>query len=138
MRELELDATLENLAKVFDFLKEAFDIADMRPRTEREIKMCVEEMYINITRYAYTPQIGTATIGFAIDKDNAPPRIIITLSDSGKPYDPLQHEDPDLDLELDDMPIGGLGIFLVKETMDSVRYELKNGKNILTMEKMIV
>ena len=62
---------------------------------------------------------------------------MITFIDSGKHYDPLEKEDPDLGLDLDDTPIGGLGIFIVKETMDDVGYERKDGQNIFRMEKVI-
>ncbi len=138
MREIEVDATLENLAKVFDFLHKAFDDLDVDDHIRGQVKMCVEEIYMNITHYAYNPEIGLARVAFAVDDEIKPAKVIITLSDKGKPYDPMTHEDPDLDLDLDDMPIGGLGIYLVKSTMDRVEYELKDGRNVLTMEKRLV
>ena len=138
MKEIEVAATIENLSKVFTFLQDAFSELDIKTTTQRQIKMCVEEIYTNIANYAYNPEVGAAKVTFAVDDEIKPAKIIIKLYDSGKPYDPLKHEDPDFDLDLDDAPIGGLGIYLVKETMDTVKYESINGKNILTMEKELV
>ena len=138
MREIELPATLENLAKVFEFLNEAFESLDVSVSTKGQIKMCVEEIYVNITRYAYNPEVGPAKLCFTVDDEISPAKMIITLSDRGKPYDPLKHDDPDFELDLEDAPIGGLGIYLVKSTMDKVEYELKDGQNILTMEKSLI
>lgn len=138
MKQIEVTATIQNLPKVFDFLQNAFDGIDVTPQTKRQIKMCVEEIYTNIANYAYNPEVGPATVTFSVDDEIKPAKITITFSDSGKPYDPLKHEDPDLELSLEETPIGGLGIFLVKETMDKVEYKLKDGKNVLIMEKNLV
>ncbi len=140
MREITLDATRENLAAVFTFLQEALTECGASKKVIRQIKLCVEEIYINIVNYAYTPAVGQARITFdsSGSPGGSPPlRAIISFIDSGKPYDPLAKEDPDIGLDLDDTPIGGLGIFLVKETMDDVRYEYTDGQNIFTMEKII-
>jgi anti-sigma regulatory factor (Ser/Thr protein kinase) len=114
--------------------------AELQKKIIRQIKLCVEEIYINIANYAYAPETGQARITFdtAGTAGGDPPlRSVISFIDSGKPYDPLAKEDPDIGLDLDDTPIGGLGIFIVKETMDSVAYERTDGKNIFTMEKVI-
>ena len=138
MKEIKVDATTENLAKVFSFLQDAFDNLEISPATKRSIKLCVEEIYMNICNYAYKPDTGPAKISFDfVDKVDST-RIVISLTDSGKPYDPLKHEDPDLEVKLEDAPIGGLGIYLVKTTMDNVEYEQKDGKNVLTMEKQLL
>ena len=68
----------------------------------------------------------------------APLSVKISFEDSGKPYNPLEKEDPDIELDLDDTPIGGLGIFIVKETMDNVWYERRGGHNIFIMEKELI
>lgn len=138
MKEIKVDATLENLSKVFGFLQEAFDSLSVKPQIKRQIKLCVEEIYMNITNYAYNPETGPAKISLDVNDGIEPTKIIISFSDHGKPYDPLKHEDPDMELDLEDAPIGGLGIYLVKTTMDKVQYESKNGHNVLTIEKDIV
>ena len=140
MKKLTIDATRENLSAVFTFLQEALTECGAPKKLIRQIKLCVEEIYINIASYAYAPETGQARILF--DTSGAaggepPLRAVITFIDSGKPYDPLAKEDPDIGLDLDDTPIGGLGIFIVKETMDDVGYERKDGQNIFRMEKVI-
>ena len=135
MKELKVEATIENLAKVFTFLQESLDKCDIPNKVKRQIKLCVEEVYMNITHYAYNPETGIATIGVDLVGGDEPSRMIISFSDKGKPYDPLARQDPDLELGLDDRPIGGLGIYLVKTTMDNVAYEHKDGQNVLTIEK---
>ena len=61
----------------------------------------------------------------------------LTFIDSGVPYNPLKKDDPDTTLSAEDRKIGGLGIFLVKKSMDDMRYEFKDGKNILTLVKKL-
>ena len=61
----------------------------------------------------------------------------LTFIDNGKPYDPLKKADPDITLPANERPIGGLGIFMVKKTMDDVNYEYADGKNILRLKKNI-
>lgn len=140
MKELTIDASRENLAEVFTFLQEALTECGASKKLIRQVKLCVEEIYINIASYAYAPGTGKARILFGTSgaAGGEPPlRAVITFIDSGKPYDPLAKEDPDIGLDLDDTPIGGLGIFIVKETMDDVGYERKDGQNIFRMEKVI-
>ena len=88
-----------------------------------QIDLAVEEIFVNIANYAYRPV-----------REN-PLEVTLTFLDSGAPYDPLAKEDPDITLDVKDRQIGGLGIFLVKQTMDDVKYEYKNGRNILTLTK---
>jgi len=135
MKELKIEATIENLSKVFTFLQEALENCEVPPKIKRQIKLCVEEIYMNITHYAYNPDVGPAKIGVAVVDKGNPERIIISFAEEGRPYDPLKREDPDIELGLDERPIGGLGIYLVKTTMDSVAYEHKDGQNVLTIEK---
>ena len=135
MKEIKVEATIENLAKVFTFLQESLDKCDMPPKVKRQIKLCVEEVYMNITHYAYNPEVGSAKIGVDVVGGDEQSRVIISFADEGKPYDPLKRDDPDLELSLDERPIGGLGIYLVKTTMDNVAYEHKDGQNVLTIEK---
>ena len=140
MKEFTIDATKDNLAAVFTFLQNALTECGAPKKLIRQIKLCVEEMYINIASYAYAPNVGKARIVFdtsGVPGGETPLRAVITFIDSGKPYDPLAKEDPDLQLDLDDTPIGGLGIYIVKETMDDVGYERRDGQNIFRMEKVI-
>ena len=135
MKELRGEATIENLSKVFMFLQESLEKCDCPAKTKRQIKLCVEEIFMNITHYAYNPHTGPAKISVDMVGGDDPTRIVISFADEGKPYDPLSKEDPDITLSADERGIGGLGIFMVKKSMDDVDYEYKDGKNILTIRK---
>ncbi len=72
-----------------------------------------------------------------MEVENDPLAVVITFIDNGIPYDPLSHNDPDTTLSAEARSIGGLGIYLVKKTMDDITYEYKNGQNILKIKKEI-
>lgn len=133
MRELDIDAKLENLDTVMAFVDEQLEEADCSMKAQMQIDLAVEEVFVNIANYAYNPTVGGVTIRVVIEKD--PLAVILTFIDEGKPYDPLAKEDPDVKLAAEDRSIGGLGIFMVKKTMDDVEYEYNEGRNILTLKK---
>ena len=103
------------------------------PKIQMQIDVAVEEIFVNIANYAYSPDTGPATVRLDIRDGIA----VITFIDSGVPYDPLAKPDPDVTLSAEDRPIGGLGIFLVKKSMDSVSYNYESGKNVLRLKKRI-
>ena len=98
-----------------------------------KIRLSIEEAVENIVRYAYENGDGWMEAGTMLNGAS----LIITLRDAGKPFNPLAKEDPDITLSAEERKIGGLGIFLSKKLMDSVRYEYKDGCNIFTMTKVI-
>ena len=98
-----------------------------------QIDLAVEEIFVNIAYYAYAPKVGMAVI--SIDISGGPVRIV--FMDHGIPYDPLAREDPDITLPPEERGIGGLGIFMVKKSVDDIKYEYKDGQNILTIIKEI-
>ena len=100
-----------------------------------QIDVAIDEIFSNISHYAYKPEVGPATVRVEVDEN--PLTVIITFIDHGVPYDPLSQEDPDVTLSAEEREIGGLGVFLVKKTMDYVNYEYKEGQNILTVKKNI-
>ena len=130
-KEITVEAKVENLQKVLEFVDSGLEAAGCGMKVQIQVDVALEEMYVNIANYAYAPGTGTATIAF----ESGEKRIKITLKDSGTPYDPLAHEDPDITLSAEEREIGGLGIFLVKKNMDAVSYEYRDGKNIFVMEK---
>ena len=135
MAELEVNAVPEKLKEVFDFVT-----SEMQKRTDnkkliRQIKLCVEEIFLNITSYAYHPETGNARIAIRVEGDPVPIRVFLTFIDHGQPFDPLAEEEPDIDSGLDERRVGGLGIFLVKNTADGISYEYSNGQNVLTIVK---
>ncbi len=102
---------------------------------QTQIDIAVEELFVNIAHYAYNPETGPATVRVEVEKE--PPAVTITFIDNGVPYDPLAREDPDITLSAEERQIGGLGIFMVKKSMDNIEYEYKNGQNILRIRKLI-
>ena len=98
-----------------------------------QIDIAVEELFVNIAHYAYGD--GTGTVQIQIEITAAPLSAVITFSDSGVPYDPLKRTDPDVTLSAEERTVGGLGIYMVKKSMDSIDYEYKDGKNILRIKK---
>lgn len=135
MRELNIEALIENLDKVLSFVDEEIDRLDCSVKIRTQIDVAVEELFVNIAHYAYNPETGPATVRVEVEKD--PPAISITFIDHGIPYDPLAKADPDITLSAEDREIGGLGIFMVKKSMDSIDYEYKDGQNILHIRKLI-
>ena len=93
------------------------------------------ELFSNIAQYAYAPGTGPATVRVETEED--PRAVILTFIDRGIPYNPLAAEDPDITAPAEERSIGGLGVFLVKKTMDDVRYEYREGRNILRILKRI-
>lgn len=135
MRELDIEATLDNLDKVMAFVDEQLEEVGCSMKAQMQIDRAVEEVYVNIAHYAYNPEIGGVTIRVQIEKE--PLAVVLTFIDEGKQYDPLAKEDPDVTLAAEDRQIGGLGIFMVKKSMDNVSYEYNRGKNILTLKKTL-
>ena len=133
MQTLTVEAALENLEQATAFVDAFLEAHDCPMRTQMQIDLCVEEIFVNIAHYAYQGKTGTAEIRLS----EADGIVELTFLDSGMPYDPLKKEDPDVTLSAEKRQIGGLGIFLVKKSMDSVSYRFENGQNILTMTKAI-
>ena len=135
MNEFVIEATRENLPKVISFVNEHLEAADCNVRTQIQIDIAVEELFINIASYAYYPEIGTAVVQVTVTDE--PLSVEITFIDNGRQYDPLAKEDPDITLPINKRKKGGLGIFMVKNSMDDIHYEYADGKNILTIKKKL-
>jgi anti-sigma regulatory factor (Ser/Thr protein kinase) len=130
---LEITATVDNLDTLLDWMDELLMQCNFKGSSKVQLDISVEEIYINICNYAYDEGGGKAFVEFDAACD--PLKVIITFEDMGKPYDPLLHEDPDIELPLKDRKIGGLGIFMTKKYMDDVSYEYIDGKNVLKLVK---
>ena len=98
-----------------------------------QIDIAIDELFGNIAHYAYNPDVGPATVQVEVTEE--PLAVIITFIDQGVPYDPLAKADPDVNLSLEEREAGGLGIFMVKKTMDEISYEYRDGQNILKIKK---
>ena len=135
MKELTITATVENIEAVTDFVNEQLAAFDCPMKAQMQIDIAIDELFSNIAYYAYSPAVGEATVRVEVLQE--PMSVVITFIDKGIPYDPLTNKDPDTGLSAQEREIGGLGIFMVKKSMDSVSYEYKNGQNILTIRKNI-
>ena len=135
MKELEIDATVENIEKVTDFVNELLEQYDCPMKAQTQIDIAIDELFGNIAHYAYNPDVGPATVRGEVTDD--PITVIITFIDHGVPYDPLKKADPDITLSAEERDIGGLGIYIVKKSMDDITYEYKDGQNILSIKKKI-
>lgn len=133
MREMTIEATFENIEKVTDFVNEQLEAVNCPMKAQMQIDIAIDELFGNIANYAYHPEVGSATV--RVEVSESPLAVIITFIDNGVPYDPLAKEDPDITLSAEERQIGGLGIFMVKKSMDQISYEYKNGQNILRIKK---
>lgn len=135
MKELTLEATAENTDRVIEFVDDILSGYDCGIKEQTAIEVAIDELFSNIAYYAYKDESGEATV--RVDVSGDPAAIEITFEDSGIQYDPLAKTDPDTTLSIEDRQIGGMGIFIVKKSMDEVSYEYKDGKNILKIRKVL-
>lgn len=131
--ELDIEATTDNLPKVLEFIDKHLEAVGCPIKSQMQIDVAAEEIFVNIAHYAYKPDKGMAKVRVEVGDD--PLHVSITFIDHGVKYDPLAKEDPDVTLSAEERQIGGLGIFLVKNTMDDINYQYVNGSNILTLKK---
>ena len=134
MKTLTVPAELEQLQNVQDFISGELEAFDCPMKAQFQIEVAVEEIFVNIVSYAYRPEVGEATVRCAVEE---PLQVTIQFLDHGKPFDPLAKEDADTSGEALEEREGGLGILMVKKSMDDVRYDYENGKNILTIRKRL-
>ena len=133
MKELTLRAETENLNQILDFVNVLLEEKNCPMYAVYELDIAVEELFVNIAHYAYAPEKGEATIQVSFENQE----VTITFIDGGVPYNPWVKEDPDTTLSLEERQIGGLGIYMVKSSMDEVDYIYKDGKNVVTIKKRI-
>lgn len=133
MKELTIEAAIENIETVTDFVTSELDRLGCPMKAQIQITVAIDELFGNIARYAYKPETGSATV--KLDVEVEPLSVIITFIDHGKPFNPLDRAEPDIHAPVEQRKEGGLGIFLVKKTMDMVDYAYIDGKNILTIKK---
>ena len=125
-------ADVSSLGDVLTFVENR--LPDSCPAgVKQQIAVAAEEIFVNIANYAYKDGKGDAEISVQTENDTA----VLTFRDHGAPFNPLEREDPDVSLSADERPIGGLGIYMVKKSMDEVNYCRENDANILTMRKKL-
>ena len=133
VHEMTFEATVENITPATAFVDELLESYGCPMKAQMQIDIALDELLSNIAYYAYSPESGPATVRVEVEEN--PIKVSISFIDNGVPYDPLKKEDPNTNLSIDERGEGGLGIFMVKQTMDDVSYEYKDGQNILTIIK---
>jgi len=100
-----------------------------------KLQLSIEEVVENVVRYAYDGGIGWLEVSTHLDNDSLV--LTVEMRDAGVPFNPLEQPDPDTTLAAEEREVGGLGIYLCKQLMDSISYRYENGNNVLTMTKLI-
>lgn len=135
MTELRVKADDSELDNVLDFIDALLEKAECPSKVMIQMNIAVEELFVNIAHYAYSPGTGDAVIKAEVEGVSPEAFVRITFIDSGMQYDPLAKKDPDITLSADERPIGGLGVYMVKKSMDDVSYEYREGQNVLSIFK---
>lgn len=133
MAEITVAADLDSLNDVLAFVDGEMERAGCSMKLMTQVDMAVEEIFVNIARYAYHPEAGEASVRCEAGGD--PFQIVVGFADQGRPFNPLDREDPDVTLDAEARQLGGLGILMAKKLMDEIQYEYRDGKNILTLRK---
>lgn len=133
MEKRIFNAETINLDEVLEFIDSQLGKSGCTMKTQMQIDVAAEEIFVNVAHYAYKPDIGPVEICVELKDD--PRRACVTFVDRGRPFDPLEKPDPDITLSADEREVGGLGIYMVKKTMDDVIYKFSDGQNHLTIVK---
>lgn len=131
--ELEVDASIEEMQTVTSFVEEQMEKMEAPIKAQTQINIAVDELFSNIAYYAYGDGAGKVLV--RVEALSEPRGIALTFIDKGTPYNPLEKEDPDTTLSAEERKVGGLGIFMVKKSMDEMNYQYKDGRNILRIRK---
>ncbi|MBQ2642294.1 MAG: SpoIIE family protein phosphatase [Eubacterium sp.] len=128
-------ATDAHLAEAVEYLESQLAIVKASPKYVMQMTVALEEIFVNVCNYAYGTHVGEITVAVKYVPEMNEVRVKFT--DSGMPFDPLENEQPDISLSAEERKIGGLGIHMVLQTMDKVTYKYEDGKNILTISKVL-
>lgn len=131
--EITVTAEIPNVEPVTEFVDAILERVECPMKSVMQINIAIDELFSNIAKYAYGEEKGEATVRVSVLTN--PARVSISFIDSGTPYNPLENDDPDVTLSAEQREIGGLGLYVVKKSMDKVYYKYENGKNVLTIEK---
>ncbi len=124
-----LPATAESIGEFSRFVRAGAAAAGIDGSEIEKLDLVLEEILINVARYAYAPGVGIAEVAYWSEGLG---RLRVEIADSGRLFNPLEADPPDLSRGLTDRPIGGLGVFLVKSMVDSIAYRQEDGRNILS------
>jgi serine/threonine-protein kinase RsbW len=128
---IALPACVESLEEFLQFVRGGATACGISSGEIDKLDLVMEEILMNVARYAYVPETGTAEVMYW---QSSPGRLRIQVSDQGCPFDPLAADPPDLSRGLADRRIGGLGVFLVRTLVESLAYRREDGRNVLSFE----
>ena len=133
-KTIRIPARLENLEKLIDFTLSCLKSAGIDKETASEIHLAVDEACTNSIKYAYPDgPAGDIELSCVLNRRLA----TVTIRDWGGAFNPLESPAPDLNLDIDERPIGGLGIYLMKKFSDRLEYRRENDSNLLTIIKKL-
>lgn len=136
MEQLSRKATVNNVNEIIDILLNKLEtINQITKKSKNEIRIICEEILINIVNYAYieNKEVGKMTIKYDFDIEKK--QLLIDFIDYGIEFNPLEKENPDINADISERKIGGLGIFIVKQMVDDIEYIRINDTNILKVKK---
>ena len=133
-KNLTLPNDVQEVPRLAEFVDAACEAANFDMSTTMQINLAIEEAVVNVMDYAYPEGTkGDVVVEATVDDQY----LAFVIIDSGKPFDPTTKDDADTTLSAEERPIGGLGIFLVRQLMDELHYEYKGGKNVLRLKKKL-
>ncbi len=135
MKEITVPALVSEIDVVTDFVNAELEELSCPMRARIQLDVAIDELFGNIARYAYPDGEGQATV--RVEEVSDPYGVALTFIDSGIPFNPLERDDPDTSLSAEERGIGGLGIFVVKKSMDKIEYTYRGGQNVLRIEKRL-
>lgn len=135
IREKTFPAELEALDDVLGWIEEFLDEVGCPMKNTMQITVAAEEIFVNIAHYAYRGQEKQGSAFLTLENDSR--GVSLTFADSGIKFNPLEKDDPDTSLSAEERKIGGLGIYMVKKTMDETGYRYEDGNNIFTIRKFL-
>lgn len=135
MKEITVNAAIDNIPAVTAFIETELQQINCPSKIQMQLDVAIDELFSNIAYYAYGEEEGQVTVQIEVLQN--PSKVILSFIDAGMPYNPLENEDPDVTLSLEERQIGGLGIFMVKKSMDEVSYERQDGNNKITITKYL-
>ena len=130
LSSLELPAVLESLPQFIEYLSHSAQEIGFGTKEINKIELAAEEAIVNIVNYAYGNKSGNITVTCRSESND---KFFIEIIDSGLPFNPLDAKAPDLEANVDDRLIGGLGIYLTEKLVDTIEYKREDDKNILTL-----
>ena len=135
MKEIQVASEIKNIEKIIAFTESELEKLDCPMKIQTQLDIAIDEIASNICRYAYGDAAGEITVRLDFDPEDR--MLNLVFMDGGMPYNPLEKPDPDVTLSAEEREIGGLGIFMVKKSMDDMLYEYSEGRNILTLKKKL-